>query len=133
MKDKSLLIPKYRFKNVTDIKTDDLIKMGAKGVGLDIDNVIAPDGTFNYLEGIKDWVKYITDSGIPITIISNGTIFRVKAVSKYLGNIPFLHLSKKPSPRNLIRAADKMGRQQVRSYSRKDRPHTRKEQVPKLL
>ena len=65
----------------TDVTPEDLRKMGAKGIGLDIDNVIAPDGTYKYAEGVREWVRMIIDAGFPVTIISNGTIFRVRAVS----------------------------------------------------
>ena len=109
MKDKSLLIPKYRFRMLTDITPEDIRLMGAKGIGLDIDNVIAPDGTYDYAQGVREWVKDITEAGYPIIIISNGIRPRVRAVSRYLDNLPYLHLSRKPSPRNLIKAADKMG------------------------
>ena len=108
MKDEKLLIPKYRFKSIIDVTHDDLKNMGAKAIGLDIDNVIAPDGTFRYIDGIKDWVNNILAEGIKITIISNGTIFRVRKVSDYLGGLPFIHLSLKPSPKSLIKAAERM-------------------------
>ncbi len=109
MKDKSLLIPRYRFKALTDVTPDDIRKMGAKGIGLDIDNVIAPDGTYNYAHGVREWVSAMVESGIPVTIISNGIKKRVKNVSEYLNGIPYLYFSRKPSPRNLLRAAKKMG------------------------
>ncbi len=104
-----ILMPKYRFSSVLDITPDDLRKMGAKAVGLDIDNVIAPDGTFRYLEGIREWVDGILAAGFPITLISNGTLMRVLPVVKFLGGLPFIHLSRKPSPRALIKAAKRMG------------------------
>ena len=62
MKDYSILMPKYRFENLTDVTPEDLRKMGAKGIGLDIDNVIAPDGTYKYAEGVREWVRY-SESG----------------------------------------------------------------------
>lgn len=107
MDKKDLLMPRYRFRCILDVTPDDLKNMGAKAVGLDIDNVIAPDGTFRYIDGIKDWVKKILDAGYPITLISNGTLMRVMPVVKYL-DLPFIHLSKKPSPRALIKAAKRM-------------------------
>lgn len=108
MKDIKILEPKYRFKCITDITPEDLRKMGAKAVGLDIDNTIAPDGTFKYVDGIREWVKTIQDAGYPITLISNGTLIRVVPVSKYLGGLPFVHLSLKPLPRSLRTAAKRM-------------------------
>ena len=104
-----ILMPKYRFRAVIDITPEDLTKMGAKAVGLDIDNVVAPDGTFRYASGVKEWVRKIKSACFPVMLISNGTLMRVLPVSKYLDNTPFLHLSKKPSPRALIKAAKKMG------------------------
>ena len=109
MTDNRILMPRYRFRTLTDITPDDLRKMGAKAVGLDIDNVIAPDGTFRYLEGVREWVDGILAAGFPITLISNGTLIRVVPVSKYLGGLPFVHLSCKPHPRALLTAAKRMG------------------------
>ena len=103
-----LLMPKYRFRAVIDITVDDLRKMGAKAVGLDIDNTIAPDGTMNFTEGIREWIESINKAGIPITLISNGTIFRVRYISNYLGGVPFVHLSCKPHTWGLKRAAKRM-------------------------
>lgn len=111
MKEKNIntqLLPKYRFKSILDVKPEDLKKMGAKGVGLDIDNTIAPDGTYNFIPGIKDWINKIQSAGYPIIIISNGSLLRVWPISKYLGNISFIHLSSKPKPRSLIKAAKRM-------------------------
>ncbi len=109
MKDYSILMPKYRFRSLLDITPEDLRKMGAKAVGLDIDNTVAPDGTFRYLEGVREWVDDIIAAGFQITLITNGTLIRVLPVSRFLGGLPFVHLSRKPSPRSLIKAAKRMG------------------------
>lgn len=108
MTKKDLLMPKYRFKCITDITAEDLRKMGAKAVGLDIDNTIAPDGKFQYIDGIREWVKEIEQAGFPITLISNGTLIRVLPVSRYLGGTPFIHLSLKPFTHSLKKAAKRM-------------------------
>ena len=108
MKNEALLIPKYRFRCVLDITPEDIRKMGAKAIGLDIDNTIAPDGTFRYIDGIREWIKTIQDAGIKITLITNGTLIRVIPISKYLGSLPYIHLSMKPFPHSLIKAAKRM-------------------------
>ena len=108
MKDKNLFLPRYRFRRLIDVTPEDIKKIGARGIGIDIDNVIAPDGTFRYTEGVREWFDKMRSSGIPLTIISNGNYFRVRAVSKYLGSVPFIHLAGKPSPRSLIKAAKRM-------------------------
>ena len=79
--------------------------MGAKAVGLDIDNTLAPDGTFNFVEGVHEWIDKIQKAGFPITVISNGTFIRVIPISKYLGNLPYVHLSCKPFSCGLKKAA----------------------------
>ncbi len=109
MKKEDLLMPRYRFRSILDVTAQDLCNMGAKAVGLDIDNTIAPDGTLKFIPGIKEWIRGITEAGYPLMLISNGSIFRVKTVSNYLGGVPFVHLSGKPSPRGLIKAAKRMG------------------------
>lgn len=109
MDKKNLTMPRYRFRCILDITPEDLHKMGAKAVGLDIDNTIAPDGTLKFVEGIREWVDKIQKAGFPITVISNGTFIRVIPISKYLGGLPYIHLSMKPFPFGLKKAAKRMG------------------------
>lgn len=107
MKDIALLMPKYRFRSVLDITPGDLQKMGAKAVGLDIDNTIAPDGTLKFIDGAQEWIDSVRAAGFPVTIVSNGTIFRVGPIAKKFG-LPFVSLSMKPYTNGLYRAAKRM-------------------------
>ena len=91
-----------------DVSPEELRKMGAKAVGLDIDNTIVPDGTFNFLPGVREWAQSIISAGFPVMLISNGTLMRVLPASKHLGGVPFVHLSRKPSARGLLNAAKRM-------------------------
>ena len=56
-------MPKYRYKSVLDISVDDLKKMGAKAVALDIDNTICNDGKTNCIDGLEVWLKEIQEYG----------------------------------------------------------------------
>lgn len=105
-----MFIPKidYRFKCVTDITADALRKMGAKAVGLDIDNTICFDGTMDFAEGVEKWIADIKGAGFPIIIITNATNPRASNVAKKLG-LPYVHLAKKPFSFKLKIAAKKMG------------------------
>lgn len=107
--DIALLMPKYRYKSILDVTASDLKKMGAKAVGLDVDNTVVPDGRFTYTEGIHKWLGDIQNAGIPIMIISNANIIRVSIVARQLGGLPYIHLSRKPSTKALLKAADRMG------------------------
>lgn len=104
-----MFIPKidYRFKCVTDITPDDLRKMGAKAVGLDIDNTICFDGTMNFADGIHEWINEIQNAGFPIMIITNATNPRAGRVAKAL-DLPYVHLAKKPFSFKLRIAAKRM-------------------------
>lgn len=107
MKKNDLLMPRYRFKSVLDISPADLRKMGAKAVGLDIDNTLAPDGTMKFIDGAQEWIDSIRAAGFPVTLISNGTILRVGPIAKKFG-LPFVSLSMKPFANGLYRAARRM-------------------------
>ena len=101
-------MPKYRYKSVLDISIDDLNKMGAKAIALDIDNTICNDGRTNCIAGLKDWLKNIQSSGIKVMIISNAMPRRPKIVSEELG-LPFIANAKKPKSHTLVKGAEMMG------------------------
>ena len=101
-------MPKYRYKSVLDISVNDLNKMGAKAIALDIDNTICNDGKTNCIDGLKDWLIEIQNAGIKVIIISNAMPRRPKIVSDELG-LPFIASAKKPKFHTLIQAAEMMG------------------------
>ena len=101
-------MPKYRYKSVLDISVEDLNKMGAKAIALDINNTICNDGRTNCIDGLEEWLKKIQDSGIKAMIISNAIPRRPKIVSKML-KLPYLANAKKPKPHTLIKGAEMMG------------------------
>ena len=101
-------IPKYRFKSVLDISVEDLHKMGAKAVALDIDNTICNDGKENYIEGLGAWLDEVQKSGIKVMIISNAIGKRPVRVAKKLGLI-HLSFARKPKAHKLIKGAEMLG------------------------
>lgn len=101
-------MPRYRYKSVLDISVDDLNKMGARAVALDIDNTICNDGKNNCIEGLDRWIKSVSDSGIKIMIISNAIGCRPGKIAKSL-NLPYLAWAKKPFAHKLRKAARLMG------------------------
>lgn len=101
-------MPKYRFKSVLDISVEDLNKMGAKAVALDIDNTICNDGSTNCVAGLEEWLSKIQNAGIKVMIISNAIPRRPKILSKRL-NLPYIANAKKPKSHTLIEGARMMG------------------------
>ncbi len=101
-------LPKYRYKSVLHITVDDLHKMGAKAVALDIDNTICNDGKTNCIDGIEEWLKNVQNAGIKAMIISNAMPRRPKIVADKL-NLPYISNAKKPKPHTLIQGAQMLG------------------------
>lgn len=101
-------MPRYRFKSVLDITIEDLHKMGAKAVALDIDNTICNDGRDNCIDGIYEWISAVQNAGIKIMIISNAIGKRPRRVSESLG-LSHLSAAKKPKPDKLLIGSKMMG------------------------
>lgn len=101
-------MPRYRFKSVLDITIEDLHKMGAKAIALDIDNTICNDGSVTTINGLEEWLKSIQDCEIKIMIISNAIPKRPKILSERL-NLPYIARAKKPKPDKLLMGAKMMG------------------------
>lgn len=100
-------MPQYRFSRLADITVDDLKKMGALGVGLDVDNTTAFDSSNELIEGVAEWVERMRAAGIPMMLISNGFRRRVKPVAAQLG-LDFLPFCIKPLPFGYWHAARRM-------------------------
>ena len=98
------LIPDYLFKDVTDISSDYLEKLGIKLLMMDLDNTIAAYDEHTLSADIIDWISTIKNSGIDLYIISNST--REKRVSSLSGEIDvdFIMRANKPSNKSLLKA-----------------------------
>ena len=101
-------MPKYRFKSVLDITIEDLNKMGARAVALDIDNTICNDGRDNVIDGLESWLKDVQESGIKVMIISNAIGKRPRKVAESLG-LAHLSFARKPKVEKLLQGAELMG------------------------
>ena len=101
-------MPKYIFDKITDITPEDLHKIGAAAIGIDLDNTTVYDSAYRPREGVPEWLDTMKKHGIPVIIITNTYPLRAKLISKKFG-VPFLALSNKPDPKNLLLAAERIG------------------------
>ncbi len=101
-------MPQYRFRSVCDITSQFLKQIGVSGLLLDIDNTLIYDETLTPLPGVREWVKKMTDEGIPMAIVSNAVAPRVYITAKRLGIKNYVYSAKKPKPDGLFRAAEKL-------------------------
>ena len=97
----------YRFRSVTDITVDDLHKMGAEAVGLDIDNTICLDGSMTFIDGLENWIDEVQKAGIQVMIITNAIEPRPGTLAKRL-KIRHVSFARKPSGHKLKKAARMM-------------------------
>ena len=104
---KNLLMPRYRVRRVTDLKADELKRLGIKGLALDIDNTIAYDSVLTFIEGVPEWIQTMREGGIRLVIVSNALPARARKISEMAG-VPALGMSAKPMPFGFWRAARRM-------------------------
>ena len=101
-------MPKYIYNSITEITPEELRRIGAVAVGIDLDNTTVYDSTLRPREGVLPWIRKVKAAGIPIIIISNTYPLRARWISKKFG-VPYLALSNKPDPKNVVKAASQIG------------------------
>ncbi len=94
------MIPDYYFDNIWDISAGFLAEQGIKGVILDIDGTLAPDGAPQPDPRAKEWVQRIRDAGINAAIVSNNGRERVQPFAESMG-LSFVSSALKPSLRTV--------------------------------
>ncbi len=101
--------PKFFYNCITDISPEDIIGMGAKAVGIDLDNTSFYDNTTIPFPGVLEWLKKIKEAGIPVIIITNTYNLRAKLISKKTGGLPYVGNAKKPDTACFFKAAEFLG------------------------
>lgn len=101
--------PEYFFDKLTDITPEDIFSMGAKAVGIDLDNTSFYDSTLIPFKGVYEWLDKIKSAGIPVIIVTNTYNFRAKLISKKLGGLPFIGNAGKPDTKCFFDAARSTG------------------------
>lgn len=97
-------LPKYTFSRITDITPEDLTKMGAKAVAIDLDNTTFYDGMDKMLPGADIWVRKIREAGFPVIIVTNTGKKRGAKLASVLG-VPFFANAMKPNVKGIYKAA----------------------------
>lgn len=90
-----LLKPLIVKKTVTDIDVKLLSEYKIKALLLDLDNTLSTHNSMQPADGVPEWVKKMTDSGIKLIIVSNNSGDRVKPFADMLG-LDFVAWGAKP-------------------------------------
>lgn len=103
-------LPSDYEKSIYEIKLDQLIEKGMKGMITDLDNTLIEWDRPNAPPKLIDWFKKVEDKGLHVTIISNNNQERVGAFAEPL-SLPYIYDAKKPMSKSFKRAIADMGLQ----------------------
>ncbi|MCL2392155.1 MAG: YqeG family HAD IIIA-type phosphatase [Oscillospiraceae bacterium] len=102
-------IPKYSFRNLTNISPDFLNQLGIKFLMLDLDNTIASYSEHIPSEAVSYWADNIKKQGIELYVVSNSLRKkRIRAFEKAL-NVGIVMNAHKPSPKCILQAMANKG------------------------
>lgn len=108
------LIPRDRFRRITDISLADLNALGIDTVLLDVDNTLSRHHAPEPAEGVAAWIEAVKASGRRLIIVSNSAEKRVKPFAEQLG-LPYRCHAAKPLPVVLRRTIRQFGAERKRT------------------
>lgn len=103
-----LLKPDVKLERVTDIKLETLKKYNISALILDVDNTLSTHHGQHLTDGLAEWINYMQDGGIILTILSNSNKDRVEPFANKIG-LDFESLGLKPLPYGFLRVIKKLG------------------------
>ncbi len=102
-----LIRPDAYFVSVLDIRPEDLIERGIRGVILDLDNTLLPRTMDTVPEQIADWVFLLEEAGLQVVVVSNNFHERGVRAAASIG-AEFVGKAMKPFRRGLLSACERM-------------------------
>lgn len=102
------LLPDIKLKKVTDIKVELLKEYGIKALILDVDNTLSTHHGQVLTDGLPQWLQYMKENGIELTVLSNSKEKRVKPFAQKIG-LNYISLGLKPLPFGYLRAVKSLG------------------------
>ena len=103
-----LLKPDVKLDRITDIKIELLKKYGISALILDVDNTMSTHHGQILTEGLSDWLAYMQNGGIDLTILSNSNEKRVAPFAAKVG-LDYISMGLKPLPFGFLRAVRSLG------------------------
>ncbi len=100
--------PSERVFSVGSVNLDELVKLGIKGVILDLDNTLVPWDEEDLDEAALRWVEAAKSRGIRLCIASNSVRSRVEEIARLL-DLPAIPKAVKPRKKPFLRALEILG------------------------
>ncbi len=92
-----MLRPDEIRESIYEITPRDVKNRGFKAIVCDLDDTLLPHNNQTVPGALINWLREMTDSDIPVMILSNGRAKRISPVCKSLG-VPFCTMACKPFP-----------------------------------
>ena len=104
----ALFFPTLYRRRITDVTADDLHRLGAKAVLLDVDNTLTTHDAPDLTDEVKSWLAEQQAEGFVLLIVSNNREERVAPFAEKIG-LPFYAHARKPLPFGFRAAAKQAG------------------------
>lgn len=104
----ALFYPTLYRRRITDVTTEDLRRMGVRGILLDVDNTLTTHDAPDLTDQVKEWLATMQQEGFLLIIVSNNKPERVAPFAEKIG-LPFAALAHKPMPSGYKKAAVTLG------------------------
>ena len=104
----ALFFPTLYRRRITDVTADDLHRLGAKAVLLDVDNTLTTHDAPDLTDEVKSWLAERQAEGFVLLIVSNNREERVTPFAEKIG-LPFYAHARKPLPFGFRAAARQAG------------------------
>ena len=104
----SLFFPTIYRRRITDVTVEDLRRMGAACVLLDVDNTLTTHDAPDLTDAVKAWLSTMEAAGLALVIVSNNSAERVAPFAEKIG-LPFCAHARKPLPFGFRAAAKQAG------------------------
>ena len=103
-----LFFPTLYRRRITDVTAEDLRRLGAKAVLLDVDNTLTTHDAPDLTDEVKAWLAQRQADGFTLLIVSNNSADRVAPFSEKIGLSYYAH-ARKPLPFGFRAAAKQAG------------------------
>lgn len=104
----ALFYPTVYRRRITDVTAEDLHRLGARAVLLDVDNTLTTHDAPDLDIAVRQWLTDMQNEGFLLIIVSNNSAERVEPFAQSIG-LPFIAHGRKPLPMGYRAAATALG------------------------
>ena len=104
----ALFYPTLYRRRITDVSAEDVRRLGAQAILLDVDNTLTTHDAPDLDAAVRDWLLQMQNEGFSLVIVSNNRPERVEPFAQSIG-LAFAARACKPLPKGYRMAADVVG------------------------